>query len=192
MEHQGQQLYSIHIYGTLPDRLEQGVRALNGICFPHNPVTAKTDVEKYGRQDRFGRVIALDGDARPIGKISLMRRVIPYAGERIVLGGIAGVGTDPAWRNRGVATAMLRAAMPELHQAGCDVAFLCTDVENPARIRLYGSVGFVRMPYPYTYTGASGKTYVSGDGMLAPVRSHSLFSAIITDPGPFDIGHMNW
>lgn len=106
------------------------------------------------------------------------------------LGGLGGVATDAAWRGRGIASATTAAGMARLRELGCDVAYLCTDIEK--RAHLYGQVGFVPLGRPHTYLGASGKRYTDDDGMVAAVNSPDLLAAILADDQPFDIGRGNW
>jgi ribosomal-protein-alanine N-acetyltransferase len=76
------------------------------------------------------------GEAAPLGVI--LCRVV--AGEMEVLT----VGVDPAARRRGVAKALVAAAVGAARQAGAEAAFLEVAVDNDAAAALYAGFGFRR------------------------------------------------
>jgi len=80
----------------------------------------------------------------------------------------------------------------ELQAVGCDLAYLCTDVTNPGLVRLYGQREFVPLSRPHTYLEKSGTLYTDTDAMIAPIRSSSVFGAVLRDNEPFAIGTGNW
>jgi hypothetical protein len=82
--------------------------------------------------------------------------------------------------------------MQILHAAQADVAYLCADLGNPSRLRLYGQFGFVPLGRPQTYVGPSGTRYTDDDAMLAPIGSPAVFERIMAAREPFDIGRGNW
>ena len=145
--------------------------------------------DRFHADDGIGYILA-HADAELIGAIKLSRRAIPFAGRTIQLGGLGGVATREDWRGRGVASATTAAAIDFLRQHGCEIAYLCTNIEKLGP--LYGRVGFVPLGRPHTYLGASGKRYTDDDGMIAPVNSPVTFEAVLTAQGPFDIGRGNW
>jgi ribosomal protein S18 acetylase RimI-like enzyme len=135
--------------------------------------------------------VAVHDDA-VIGMVLAYRLELPRAGPPVVLGGIGSVCVAPDHRGRGIARRLVQAAMSELARAGCDVAFLCADLQNPQLLRLYGGVGFVPLRRPYTYTGISGARYSGEDGMLAPSGSPALFTELLDQAEPLEIGRGNW
>jgi GNAT superfamily N-acetyltransferase len=135
--------------------------------------------------------VALDGED-VVGCARAYRRTITWRGHTLILGGLGDVCTDPAHRRAGIATTVVQVAMQELHGAGCDLAYLCAEVQNPGIVRLYGQVGFVPLRRPHTYHGISGTLYTAVDGMIAPVRSPALFNEVLSDGEPFHIGTGNW
>jgi predicted N-acetyltransferase YhbS len=145
--------------------------------------------DRFHGDDGIGYILA-HADAELIGAIKLSRRTIPFAGSTIRLGGLGGVATREDWRRRGVASATTALAMDVLRQHGCDIAYLCTDIEKLGP--LYGKVGFVALGRPHTYLGASGKRYTDDDGMIALVNSRAIFEEVLAAQGPFDIGGGNW
>jgi ribosomal protein S18 acetylase RimI-like enzyme len=185
----------LHIFDTIPDQHRGSLLVLLRQCFHSVPVTPEHAGEHDDRfcsqADTLKRVLVLDGDA-VIGFATAYRRTISRHGRAIVLGGLGDVCTDPVRRHAGVATAVVRAAMHELHTVECDLAYLCADVNNPGIVRLYGQVGFVPLNHPHTFRGKSGKRYTDTDAMIAPVRSPAVFQAVLEDREPFDIGIGNW
>ena len=151
------------------------------------------------RRDRFcsqgdvlKHVVALDDTAQVVGFARAYCRTVTWHGRAVVLGGLGDVCTDPVHRHRGIATTVAQAAMQELHAAGCDMAYLCAEVDDPGIVRLYGQVGFVPLRRPHSYFGESGALYTAVDGMIAPVRSPALFDNVLNDREPFHIGTGNW
>jgi ribosomal protein S18 acetylase RimI-like enzyme len=92
----------------------------------------------------------------------------------------------------GVATALLKRAMEELNAQKCDVAYLCTDIHNPAMVKLYTGVGFVPLNKSYIYVGRSGKRYTETDGMIAPLQSNEKFDLILNGKEILDLDTGNW
>ena len=148
-------------------------------------------------QDRFcsegdisQHVLAVDRD-EVIGMVLAYRRVLDGGRPPVTLGGIGSVYVAPVCRGVGIARRLVHLAMTELDRAGCDLAFLCANLDDPQLIRLYGGVGFAPLGRPYTYTGESGAPYTGQDGMIAPVRSPDVFIRVLGQPEPFDIGRGN-
>lgn len=139
----------------------------------------------------FAFLLALE-DHSVIGTLLLFKRKIDYKGETILLGGIGNVCTKKERRRMGVATALLKRAMKELNAQKCDVAYLCTDINDPAMVKLYTGVGFVHLNKPYTYVGRSGKRYAETDGMVAPLQSKEKFDLILNGKEPLDLDTGNW
>lgn len=150
--------------------------------------------ERFWNNIPYAQVVAFENNKKNtvIGRIKLLTRPITYNNKKILVGGIAGVGTLPEKQNRGVANAMLKQAMKELKSKNCDIAFLNTDVKNAGRIRLYGRVGFVLLPRPHKYRGRSGKQYTAHDGMIAPLNSKKIFNEILTEDEPLNLGNGDW
>jgi GNAT superfamily N-acetyltransferase len=59
-------------------------------------------------------------------------------------GVIENVVTDPAWRTRGCATAVLKFALAEAWAAGCYKVMLATGSREEATLRFYEKAGFLR------------------------------------------------
>ncbi len=144
--------------------------------------------DKYGRLP-FGYVIGYQNE-RMIGVINLLKRKIKFKQSEILLGGIGGVCTHAKFRHQGIASQLLQQAMKALKKAGCDIVFLCTDLDPSST--LYTRLGFVPLGRPYKATGASGKIYTDNDGLIAPVNSQEIFNQVLQDSQIFDLQGQNW
>jgi ribosomal-protein-alanine N-acetyltransferase len=98
-----------------------------------NPWSAQAFAELMEGPGVFG-LLAADGPTLGI----ILCRVA--AGEMEVLT----VGTAPAARRRGLAKALVRAAVGAARQAGAETAFLEVAVDNEAAAALYAGLGFRR------------------------------------------------
>ena len=85
---------------------------------------------------------------------------------------------------------MLRKSVESLKEWGCDIAYLCTNIEKTGP--LYSCVGFVALNKPYTYYGQSGKLYEESYGMIAPINSNDLFEEILNSKQKLHLGTGNW
>ena len=72
------------------------------------------------------------------------------------IGMIEPVGTDPAHRGKGLATAAVLELVRRLRAAGADVAQVCHDIDNPIARRAYESAGFCEVDRLYKYTKPVG------------------------------------
>jgi ribosomal protein S18 acetylase RimI-like enzyme len=87
-------------------------------------------------------MVAYDG-GKPVG--FLTAAVIHVAQLRRRVGWISQVGSDPAWRGRGVAAAMIAATMEAFKREGLDAVGLHVNTNNPHAIKLYERLGFNRI-----------------------------------------------
>jgi ribosomal protein S18 acetylase RimI-like enzyme len=188
----------IALYEQVPGVLGSQAQALARTVFRLPDETPAQRAERHDRfcsqDDRIRRILATRGK-EVVGYATAYRRVIEYPAApkgSIVLGGIGDVCVVPDYRRRGIATDLALAAIWALDVAGCDVAYLCAEVELPHIVKLYGRARFVVLGRPHTYLGASGRRYVDHDAMIAPIGSHAIFEQILHDAAPFDIGRGNW
>lgn len=188
------QWYIIKKYKVLPRNIENQAGELSRLCFNHYKETKeqkKIDADKFYNNKAIITVLALENN-RVIGRAKVIKRDISYKGVKIVLGGLGGVCTLPEKRRKGVAALVVRIAFDELINQDCDIAYLCTDINNPYKVRLYNRVGFVSFGKPHQYQGKSGKIYIDHDAMIASVNSKSKFDLVMKGSEIFDIGHGNW
>lgn len=188
----------IAAYERVPDPLWSQALTLQQTAFhtPHETEARAATLRDIfcSEDDAVRRLLATRAD-EVVGYSTVYRREIAYPAApdgSLVLGGIGDVCVVPEYRRQGIATRLTLAAMWALDEAGCDVAYLCTDIHLPHMVGLYGRAGFVVLGRPHTYLGASGRRYVDDDAMIAPVRSPALFQQILKDTEPFDIGRGNW
>ena len=185
--------YTVSVHTTLTPEQRALFETLERAAFQSSTLSAEQQQENDDRfcsdNDAVGYILAFAG-AQLVGAVQLSQRAIDFRGQAVQLGGLGGVATDAAWRGRGIASAATATAMARLRELGCDVAYLCTNIEKLSH--LYGQVGFVPLGRAHTYLGASGKRYTDDDGMVAPVNSPALLAAILADDQPFDIGRGNW
>ncbi len=180
----------------LTPTLKEQYERLKSECFSWvnklTPEQLKEHNDKFcSRQDKYLYLFAIY-NGTVIGQLVLLKREIIYKGNKLLLGGIGGVGVTKNKRRLGVATALLKEAFEELKKVNCDIAYLCYDSKNPNLIKLYGQIGFVPLGKPHTYLGESGKRYSDSDGMIVPVITLDIFQMILADKKPFDIGRGNW
>jgi len=55
------------------------------------------------------------------------------------------IAVDPKWRRKGVGLALLRAVIADLRMTSARKLFLEVAADNPAALRLYGKLGFVKL-----------------------------------------------
>lgn len=169
-----------------PDQVRRRVEKLESDAFGAGAGKKPKKLDRVAEQfcsEPAGYVLALIGEDRVIGAILMFRRFIRYRGKGVMLGGIGGVTTERRYRGKGVASAMMSSAMAALGELNCDVALLCTDLQDDRLTRLYGRFGFVPLDRPYSYEGKSGHLYVNDDGMIAPVLSEEKFR-LLRDSAP--------
>jgi predicted acetyltransferase len=63
------------------------------------------------------RLVATD-DEKVVGKLAVWELGQWFGGRRVPMAGVGGVGVEPAYRGRGVATALLGAALPAMRERG--------------------------------------------------------------------------
>lgn len=134
-------------------------------------------------------ILAFEGD-EIVGRVFLHKRKITFEETDVLLGGIGGVCTRRDKRNQGIASKMLERAVQILWEWGCDIAYLCAEIEKTGL--LYGRVGFVPLEKPYTFYGRSGKLHEQKNGMIAPLNSHKIFRKVLHSKQKFHLGLGNW
>jgi predicted GNAT family N-acyltransferase len=105
----------------------------------------------------------------------LFKRQLTYDRQIVTMGGFGSLTTDKKKRRKGLATALLKKGMEDFKRRNFDLAFLCTEINEPALIKLYSRVSFTILNKPYTYRGKSGRQYIECNGMIAPVNSEEKF-----------------
>ncbi len=194
--HSGNNWFTIKSYTSLPKDLEEKVSALKRACFNwQEKMTEKAKQEHYDRfcskRDRIKYILAFESNFL-IGMAIALNRKINFQNKTIYLGGIGSVCVHPHKRRKGVATALLKETVTELKNSGCDIAYLCTNVKDKGKIKLYNHFGFVPLGRSHTYLGQSGRKFEDNDAMIAPINTTSIFQEVLKDKEPFSIGVGNW
>ena len=187
-------LFKVNLYYTLTEKIKVQVDKLLDECFGTRSGQSTEKLEE--QEDRFfsnpfAFLLAIEKNS-VIGVIELHKREINYQGRNVVLGGFGGVCTKKSRRRRGVATTLLNYGLKELRYKSCDIAYICTDVDDPVMLKIYYQAGFISLNKPYTYIGKSGKRYTEKDGMIAPIKSKEKFDIVMKGKDVFDIGIGNW
>lgn len=91
-------------------------------------------------------LIAVDDEGSATGHVILRRLGEEWEIKRLVV--------TPAARGRGIARSLVGAALDRAREGGADRVILQTGIQQPESIRLYESMGFVRIPVyePYVET----------------------------------------
>lgn len=187
-------LFKVELFYNLPEEIKVQVDELLDMCF--GVKSGQSPQRLVEKKDKFFTIpiaylLAIENNL-VIGVIELYKREISYLEEKIILGGFGGVCTAKNKRRRGVATALLKKGMRELKSQSCDIAYLCTDVDDPGMLTIYSQVGFTPLNKPYTYLGKSGKRYTEEDGLIAPVKSKDKYNFVVEGKEIFNIGIGNW
>ncbi len=153
----------------------------------------RTQEHLAAEEERFcsqpkGWLLVLERD-QIIGGTKLYRRKVMFNNREVVLGGVGSVCTRIDKRNQGIATSMLKEAVKILKKWECDIAYLCANIEMRS---FYGQVGFVPLNKPYTYYGRSGKLYEGYKGMIAPLKSSSIFEEVLSSKPKLHLGQGDW
>lgn len=187
-------LFKVELFYNLPEEIKVQVDELLDMCF--GVKSGQSPQRLVEKKDKFFTIpiaylLAIENNL-VIGVIELYKREISYLEEKIILGGFGGVCTAKNKRRRGVATALLKKGMRELKSQSCDIAYLCTDVDDPGMLTIYSQVGFTPLNKPYTYLGKSGKRYTEEDSLIAPVKSKDKYNFVVEGKEIFNIGIGNW
>jgi GNAT superfamily N-acetyltransferase len=186
-------IYQTKIFSRIPPILRDSVDKLLQTSFPwaFEHATSEHKDRFCSRKDIFCHIVALERNI-PIGYAAGLKRSIIYEGRSILLGGVGGMCVTPNRRNRGIGKRILDQTMRELQRIHCDVAYLCTNVNESWMVKFYGTVGFVPLGRSHTYVGKTGKRYTDCDAMIAQINSQAKFQFVLHEKSAFDIGKGNW
>ena len=99
-------------------------------------------------------LLARAGDGQPVGFIAA--GVLPIADLGQTVGWISQVGSDPAWRGRGVAAALIVAVLAAFQREGFAAVGLHVNVDNPGAIQVYERLGFQQVGLRAKYSKPPG------------------------------------
>ena len=143
--------------------------------------------EEFGRADRWAEadhyvILRLDGQLG--GRLGLLDRKVAVGTQIIRVGGIGGVATKPAFRHRGVASAMPSRG-GEFMKNDLRVEFgflLCRHSMSP----VYTKLGWLLVPGPTTFTRGGITATYPNDTMVLPLTEKTW------PPGPIDMLGLPW
>lgn len=187
--------FKVKVFDRLPPKLSKVVEQFKKEAYQVEkpPYTKKQRIEHDEKfcslKDRFKYLLALQND-EIIGGLTLLKRWVTLQNKKILLGGIGGVWVRLDKQKMGVATTLLKRAILILNKNNCHIAYLRTDIKKLAK--LFQKVGFQILSKRYAFLGKSGKRYYGRDGMIAPITSKAIFTKVLQDKKPFDIGFGNW
>jgi predicted GNAT family acetyltransferase len=99
---------------------------------PHDPLPSPEDLLRVAGE---GNSMFWVYDGRPVSMAGIRRRLKNSAA-------IAGVYTPPELRCQGYAGSVTAAVVERIHSEGRNIAYLYTDLRNPASNRCYAKIGF--------------------------------------------------
>lgn len=191
-EKENSSLFKTKFYKKLPEKLQKELRQFELENFyreeERTPEYLAKEKDKYFSVPKAW-LLVFEG-AQIIGSIKLHKRNVKFNNKNIILGGLGGVCTRKDKRRLGFASMMIEEGMKTLRKWGCDVAYLCANIEESGT--LYPRAGFVSMKKPYAYYAQSGKLYEETNGMIAPVKSLDLYKEILNSDQKLHLGKGNW
>lgn len=160
---------------------------LRKMCFAD---ADETEVEEDFYHPRIIQVLAYIG-GRLVGCAGVHITEQVYDDQKIKIGGYS-ICTHPEWRRQGVASKVIVAVMQYLADQNCDIGFLSVNPENEGSVKLHQKHGFVMMSQDFSWTSSKGKLKQDGGGMIAPIKSTSLFELVLSGAEPLYVGNGYW
>ncbi len=117
--------------------------------------------------------VACDGD-RIVSTLQVFTKNVRVDGAVLTVGGIGNVYTDPPYRQRGLAPALLRRAIAAMEQDGFDVSLLFA-----TRLELYGALGWQSHVRHLSFIESGGGTQ-SGRYALEPFHPERDLAAVMS------------
>jgi GNAT superfamily N-acetyltransferase len=137
---------------------------------------ADIDKDKYFSLP-YAYLVAIEQE-NIISVTALFKRQLTYNRQTVNIGAFGYLTTAKKKRRRGVATALLKRGIEDFKSKNFDIAFLCTDINDPGLIKLYNRVGFFLLRKSYTYIGKSGAQYTEDNGMIASINCREKFELV--------------
>jgi predicted acetyltransferase len=136
--------------------------------------------------------ILLFEDQHLVSYLRTVLREAKWAGNKILIGGIGSVETEPEYQGKGLAGIILEEAMKTLKEQNADFGLLQTNIEIGAK--LYGKVGFIPADRPYEVLDVNNtkRTVKAKDVMIAPIKNPQLVKDIMNSDKVLFIGKGDW
>jgi aminoglycoside 2'-N-acetyltransferase I len=128
--------------------------------------------------------VLLNRGGQLAGRLGVLDSEVSVGNQFIRVGGIGGVATKPAFRHRGVASAML-ARVAEFMKSDLRMEFgllLCRHEVSP----VYAKMGWVMVPGPTTFARAGVAATYPNDTMILRLGER------VWPPGPIDMLGLPW
>jgi GNAT superfamily N-acetyltransferase len=169
----------IRLTDSLSDEERNAIDTVDHLAFFEEGEDENDEIE-WALSSTWGILGNLDGVL--VSYIGILRRVIRVGGEDITVGGIGGVATHPAWRRRGYAHALLKAAAEFMQKEGdIDFTMLFCSCEM---IPYYQKSGYRLVKNPLYITQSSGRLRFDDNYMVLPVSGKPWPEGEIDISGP--------
>ncbi len=171
---------------TSEDRKQ--INELDVICFGEEAVDK---VAQYYFAPTFKHILLFNED-KLASYLRIVLREAEWNGNRILIGGIGSVETDPKYQGKGLAGIILEEAMRILREENVDFGVLQTNISMGAK--LYGKVGFIpaNIPYEVLDINNNRRTVKAKDVMIAPINSPEVVTEIMNSDKVLFIGKGDW
>ncbi len=123
--------------------------------------------------------VAVEGN-RVISAVQIFHREVSFARRWVVCGGIGNVGTDPSWRGRGAASALMQDALDQMRRRGYGISILFTGIHGFYRRFGYRSLPMRRLRFEKRVRGSGARLGVreAGEGDWPEIqRVHEAYAS---------------
>lgn len=162
-------LIEVKDISNLPTKgLENSAQVLMNNAFTRPDDEYATE-RRDGGADKVNRIsfIVVHNDDEVAGCLGVYYSSTLIENKLLTIGGISGVIVREDFRNRGIASEMMRFAMAKLEELEADIVFLYGAINREWLRKFYEKFGFNILKNKYYFKGKSGKIYEEEDGMLA-------------------------
>lgn len=178
---------TVKLLENLNDSQEKAIKLLQHLAFPG--VSDEEANEDFYHLES-AHVLAYLGQ-NLVGWAGIHKAKPEFEGIKIKLGGY-GICTHPDYRRLGIASEMSQTAQNYLTRQGCEIAFLSVDPANLASVKLHQKNGFRMLPGKFSWTNSKGELRYGEGGMVAPLKSQTLFKQVLKSKETFHVGNGYW
>lgn len=127
-----------------------------------------SDLNLHWRPKDLHFLLKVSGET--VSHVGVLTHEVSVAGKPIMVGGVGGVVTPPAWQKRGFARALMQHAARFFETAQVDAGFLfCLR----RRVPFYESQGWQLVKYPVLIQQPSGEMVAPLEAMVLPIGERS-------------------
>ena len=127
-----------------------------------------SDLNLHWRPKDLHFLLKVSGET--VSHVGVLTHEVSVAGKPIMVGGVGGVVTPPAWQKRGFARALMQHAARFLETAQVDAGFLLC---LRRRVPFYESQGWRLLKYPVLIQQPSGEMLAPLAAMVLPIGERS-------------------